>query len=107
MALPESVVEVAYARPERQWVVNVCWREGMTAIEAVDASGLLRELTELSRDTLLLGVFGRRVEPDETVRAGDRVEIYRQLRFDPRAARRSTAQATRPARRSRPGSTPD
>jgi len=107
MALPDSLVEVAYARPERQWVVSVSWREGMTAIEAVDASGLLRELTELPRDTLLLGVFGSRVEPDQPVRAGDRVEIYRPLRFDPRAARRRTTQAARPARRSRPGSAPD
>jgi putative ubiquitin-RnfH superfamily antitoxin RatB of RatAB toxin-antitoxin module len=101
MAQPEPVVEVAYARPERQWVVGVRWRDGMTALEAVEASGLLHEIAELRRDDLPLGVFGRRVAPGQLLRAGDRVEIYRPLRFDPRDARRKAAQSARPGRRSR------
>jgi len=101
MAQPDAVVEVAYARPERQWVVGVRWRDGMTAAEAVAASGLLRERVELRHDELVLGVYGQRVAPDQPLRAGDRVEIYRPLRFDPRDARRKAAQAARPGRQSR------
>jgi len=108
MAQPESVVEVAYARPERQWVVGVRWRDGMTALEAVQASGLLRELVELRCDDLHLGVYGQRVAPGQPLRAGDRVEIYRPLKFDPRDARRKAAQqAARSGRRSRPKSLQD
>jgi putative ubiquitin-RnfH superfamily antitoxin RatB of RatAB toxin-antitoxin module len=107
MAQPEALVEVVYARPERQWVVGVCWHDGMTALEAVEASGLLRELVELRRDDLHLGVYGQRVAPGQRLRAGDRVEIYRPLRFDPRDARRKAAQDARSGRRSRPGSLQD
>jgi hypothetical protein len=108
MAQPETVVEVAYARPERQWVISVCWRDGMTALEAVEASGLLREVGELRRDDLHLGVYGQRVAPGQALRAGDRVEIYRPLRFDPRDARRKAAQqAARSGRRSRPKAAQD
>lgn len=35
-----------------------------------------------------LGVWGRRCTPDQPVREGDRVEIYRPLRVDPKVARR-------------------
>ena len=107
MAQPEAVVEVAYARPERQWVVGVRWRDGMTALEAVEASGLLRDLVELRQDDLVLGVYGQRVVPGRLLQAGDRVEIYRPLRFDPRDARRKAAQASRPGRRPRGKSVQD
>jgi hypothetical protein len=107
MAQPEVVVEVAYARPERQWVVGVRWRDGMTALEAVEASGLLRDLVELRQDDLVLGVYGQRVAPGRLLQAGDRVEIYRPLRFDPRDARRKAAQASRPGRRPRGKSVQD
>jgi len=107
MAQPEAVVEVAYARPDRQWVVGVRWRDGMTALEAVEASGLLRDLVELRQDDLVLGVYGQRVVPGRLLQAGDRVEIYRPLRFDPRDARRKAAQASRPGRRPRGKSVQD
>jgi len=88
-------------------VVGVRWRDGMTALEAVEASGLLRELVELRRDDLVLGVYGQRVVPGRLLQAGDRVEIYRPLRFDPRDARRKAAQASRPGRRPRGKSVQD
>jgi hypothetical protein len=36
-------------------------------------------------------VFGRRVDGQHVLRAGDRVEIYRPLKVDPRDARRRAA----------------
>lgn len=35
-----------------------------------------------------LGVWGRRCPPGQLVREGDRVEVYRPLRVDPKVARR-------------------
>ncbi len=87
----KTVVEVVYALPTRQRVVRVPLTEGLTALEAVRASGILDEAPELVAGDLALGVWGRRVSAYEPLRADDRVEIYRPLRCDPREARRQAA----------------
>lgn len=92
MARPEgATVEVAYALRERQRVVTLPLTEGLTAIEAVERSGLIEECRELAGRRLDLGIFGRVVRPDHPLVPGDRVEIYRPLRADPREARRRLA----------------
>jgi putative ubiquitin-RnfH superfamily antitoxin RatB of RatAB toxin-antitoxin module len=101
MCNPEPTVEVVYALPDRQRVVRVPLHEGMTALEAVQAAGLVAEFPELAAGDAALGVFGRRVEGTQVLCDGDRVEIYRPLRFDPREARRKAARAARVAGRGR------
>jgi putative ubiquitin-RnfH superfamily antitoxin RatB of RatAB toxin-antitoxin module len=89
MAVPErAFVEVVYALRDRQRIVQVRFSEGMTAIEAVEASGLLEVFPELAAGKLDLGVYGRVVQQAHVLRPGDRVEIYRRLTADPREARR-------------------
>jgi putative ubiquitin-RnfH superfamily antitoxin RatB of RatAB toxin-antitoxin module len=90
--------EVAYALPERQSVVELTLEEGATAADAVAASGLLSAHSELGHDQLVLGIFGARVVPDRVLQDGDRVEIYRPLRVDARAARRERARKSGPRR---------
>jgi putative ubiquitin-RnfH superfamily antitoxin RatB of RatAB toxin-antitoxin module len=98
MALPEPpTVEVVYALPDRQTVRCVPLTAGLTAIEAVRASGLLERHPELSPDTLMLGIYGRRVDAAHALVDGNRVEIYRPLRNDPREARRKAARSARDA----------
>lgn len=87
----EAVVEVVYALPARQWVVSVPLTEGLTALEAVRASGVLEEVPDLDVGNLTLGIWGRRVDASQRLRADDRVEVYRPLRCDPREARRQAA----------------
>jgi uncharacterized protein len=84
-------IEVAYALPGRQRVVRLELERPMTAEEAVRASGLLEEFPELAGQALALGIYGRRVDGTHVLRAGDRVEIYRPLKVDPRDARRRAA----------------
>ena len=96
MLRAEAVVEVAYARRDRQRVVRVPLREGMTAAEAVASAGMAKEFPELAGRELTLGIFGRRIDGTHVVRDGDRVEIYRPLGVDPREARRRAARAARP-----------
>ena len=92
MAAPESgAVEVAYALRDRQRVIQVRIAQGMTAIQAVEASGILKDFPELSAGRLDLGVYGRVVQDTHVLRPGDRVEIYRRLTADPREARRRLA----------------
>lgn len=87
--------EVAYARPDRQFVSSVQLPEGGTARDALVASGLIASCTELDPGTAVFGVFGRVVSPDHRLKDGDRVEIYRPLKVDPKTARRARAKSTR------------
>lgn len=73
----------------------------MSAQAAVRASGLLEEFPELASQVLVLGIYGRRVDGQHLLRAGDRVEIYRPLKADPREARRMAIRPTRPDKRKR------
>lgn len=92
------LIEVAYAAAQRQTVVALRVPVGTTLIEAVRASGLLRQYPEIVLDACRLGVHGRLQPGDAPVSCGDRVEIYRPLQADPKAARRARARS-RPARR--------
>jgi putative ubiquitin-RnfH superfamily antitoxin RatB of RatAB toxin-antitoxin module len=94
----DATVEVVFALPDRQRVVQLQLRDGMTALEAVQAAGLEREFPEIAGRDLVLGIYGRRVSATQVLRSGDRVEIYRPLKFDPREARRKAAQAVRPVK---------
>ena len=101
MSNPEPAVEVVYALPGRQRLVRVPLGDGLTALGAVQAAGLAVEFPELAAGTPVLGIYGRRVDATHPLRDGDRVEIYRPLKFDPREARRKAAQGARAARRGR------
>ena len=78
---------------------------GTTLRQVVERSGLHADFPEVGKGRLDLGVFGRRMDPETPVRPGDRVEIYRPLRVDPKESRRSRARAQSEAHRRRPRAT--
>ncbi|TDR50416.1 hypothetical protein DFP85_12510 [Halomonas ventosae] len=89
-------VEVAFALPERQRIIPLAVPEGTTARQAVAMAGLEEAFPELPPATFLeadLGIFGKRLRDPDAVRlrAGDRVEVYRPLQLDPKAARSARA----------------
>ncbi len=84
-------VEVAWATPARQLIVPVEVPVGTTAAEAVRLSGIERAVGEEGLAERPLGVFGKRVKPDRVLVQGDRVEIYRPLKADPKVVRRELA----------------
>jgi uncharacterized protein len=86
-------VEVAYALPERQLILKVEVPLGASAIEAVRLSGIEEQFPEIELGKNRLGVFGKLCKPERMLQPGDRVEIYRPLIVDPRAARRALAAA--------------
>ncbi len=93
---PEGItVEVAYAEPERQWLVLVTLPVAATVADAVHGAQNLAEFPELPVPELVCAVWGERRPLDYPVRTGDRVEILRPLRQDPRTARRELAAAGR------------
>ncbi|HCW90464.1 MAG TPA: RnfH family protein [Marinobacter sp.] len=86
-------VEVAYARPDRQEIVELDVPEGTTAMEAVLKSGIEKIFPEIDPASTDMGLFGKVVKkPDvHPLREGDRVELYRPLKIDPRQARLNRA----------------
>lgn len=94
-------VEVAYALPERQKLVELCVERGCTALQAARRSGLERTFPEIDWDQADLGIFSQPLDgtvlpraADYVLEDGDRVEVYRPLLNDPKLARvRKAAQA--------------
>lgn len=84
-----ACVWVAYATPEQQFHLEVDFLEGMTAEQAIIASGLAEQMT--LPEKLHLGVFGIKIQPDSQLQIGDRVEIYRSLTINPKDIRRKRA----------------
>jgi len=84
-------VEVAYASPERQLIVALEVPPGTNAMETIERSGIRDEFPDLVIDEKALGIFSRKVGPDYTMQAGDRLEIYRPLIADPKEIRRQRA----------------
>lgn len=66
--------------------------QGACVQDALRASGLLDSLDPALLETLTLGVWGRKVSAAQPLREGDRIEIYRPLRVDPKLARRQRFQ---------------
>lgn len=92
-------VEVAYAKPQEQVLLEVEVEPGCTARQAVEASGILERFPEIDLATQRLGIFGKLASADAVLREGDRVEIYRALKADPKEVRkRRAAQAKSDAR---------
>lgn len=93
---PESpdergIVEVAFATPDKQVLVEVEATAGLTVGDAIKRSAIARQFPAHDLDRLAVGVWGRLVSRQDPVAAGDRVEIYRPLVTDPREARRKRA----------------
>lgn len=86
-------VEVVFARPDRQRLVTVVVPDTASVADAIAASGLALEFPDENLDALEVGIWGRIVEKERPLSAGDRVEIYRPLELDPREARRQRAAA--------------
>ena len=84
-------VEVVYARPRRQELLEIELPDGSTVASAIEASRLAALFPRDDLATGLVGIWGRIVERDTVLNNGDRVEIYRPLERDPREARRARA----------------
>ena len=84
-------IEVIYAKPDTQVVVELQLPPGMTVTEAIRRSGLLERFPEIDLEKHGVGIFGELVGLGDPLRDGDRVEIYRPLLADPKAIRRERA----------------
>ncbi len=84
-------VEVVFALPERQELVSLKLAQGSTVADAIERSGLAKCFDDFEVDPSRVGIFSRKVAPEQVLRDGDRVEIYRPLLADPKEVRRQRA----------------
>jgi len=92
MAEPAAItVDVVHAGVHGTCRCRLSLPMGSTAMQAIEASGLLRQLPAEVGNPLRLGVFSRRIDADHVLCDGDRLEIYRPLALDPMASRRRRA----------------
>lgn len=84
-----SWVWVAYVHEAEQFHLQVPFNQGMTALDAIQASGIEQHVTLAT--PWMLGIFGERIDAQQLLSAGDRVEIYRALTINPKDIRRHRA----------------
>ncbi len=84
-------VQVAYATPARQEVIEVTIAAGATIEDAIRGSGMLARFPEIDLTRNRVGIYGETAQLQDPVQDGDRVEIYRPLVADPREIRRARA----------------
>lgn len=81
-------VELVYARPKCCERIALKLPEGSCVRDAIETSGILARCPELAIGSAnRVGIHARLVEPDTPLRNRDRIEIYRALLADPKAAR--------------------
>jgi hypothetical protein len=88
-------VAVVWAGTHVQDLVEVELPRGATVADAVERSGLLAH-HGLDATDLACSIYGRRANCDALLADGDRVELTRPLRADPKDLRRHRARSTRP-----------
>ena len=86
-------IQVAVAEPQRQQVIELDLPEGSTVADALAAARI---------EAGSVGIWSKPCAPGTALRDGDRVEVYRPLRADPKDMRRTRARL-KPSTRSRSG----
>ena len=91
-------IEVAYATPAKQKIIEMVVDPGTTALDAARQSNIQSEFPEIEIDNYPMGIFGNAfgargmATADEYILAeGDRIEIYRPLIADPKEVRKQRA----------------
>jgi putative ubiquitin-RnfH superfamily antitoxin RatB of RatAB toxin-antitoxin module len=95
-AAPEKHCLVAYAGPVRQYLWPVALPADATIGEAIDAARRQARSEEIPWDTAPVGIFGERRTRADRPADGDRIELYRPLREDPRGRRRAQSMGRKP-----------
>ncbi|MCW8982977.1 MAG: RnfH family protein [Gammaproteobacteria bacterium] len=84
-------VEVAYAVPEEQIILEVDIEATDTVEAAIQKSGILERFEEIDLTKNKVGIFGKLTKLDKTLNERDRIEIYRPLIADPKEVRKKRA----------------
>lgn len=88
----QIIIEVVYALPTKQTLLQVSLEQGATVEEGINASNILSAFPEIDLAKTKVGIWSRVVKLKDTLRDGDRIEIYRPLIADPKEVRKRRAE---------------
>lgn len=90
----DITVSIVYARPTEQWLKELQMQRGSSVADLLDKANVLAEIPALSGmkvEQLQLGIYAQKVTLEHLLEDGERIEIYRPLRADPKEVRRQLA----------------
>ncbi len=89
---PRITIEVAYALPEKQSLLQLQVVDGSTVEQAIEKSGMLVSHPEIDLAQNKVGIWSKTCKLDAALKDGDRIEIYRPLIADPKEVRKRRAE---------------
>ncbi|MEI7428978.1 MAG: RnfH family protein [Betaproteobacteria bacterium] len=81
-------IGVAYSEHAQQIWLTIEVPDDATVNDAITRSGILTMFPHIDLASQQVGVFGKIVKPEASLRPGDRVEIYRAITCDPQTVPR-------------------
>jgi putative ubiquitin-RnfH superfamily antitoxin RatB of RatAB toxin-antitoxin module len=88
-------IEIVYAEEQRAIVKALWMAPGSQLGDALIAAAGAAEFSGVDMTSAPVGVFGRLARRDQELKDGDRIEIYRPLKQEPKEARRARSRAAR------------
>ncbi len=88
----QITVEVVFAKPEKQTLLEITVQHGASVEQAIVQSKILDHYPEIDLVKNKVGIWNRACKLTDTPKDGDRIEIYRPLVADPKEIRRRRAE---------------
>lgn len=93
-------IEVLYALPERAIVRTFRLARSARVVDALRLAAEDPAFAGIDFGAAPVGIYGKPASLEQTLQEGDRIEIYRPLALDPKAARRARAKQAATASKS-------
>lgn len=91
--MPDQLsIEVTYGLPARQSLLSVFVKPDTTVEQAIRQSGILKIYPDIDLAVNKVGIWNRSCKLQDSLKDGDRIEIYRPLIADPKEIRKLRAQ---------------
>lgn len=88
----QLTIEVVYALPQQQTVIELRVAPETCVLDAIEQSGIVQKHPEIDLAVNKFGIYSRPVKGRDPLQDGDRIEIYRPLIADPREMRKKRAE---------------
>lgn len=88
-------IEIVHAQPQRVIIKGYRLEPGACVADALRLAALDPDFSGVDLANSAIGIFGNVTRADQALQDGDRIEIYRPLGADPKAARRARARQAR------------
>lgn len=86
-------IQICYARPDKQFLLEQVVEPGTTIEQAIQISGILQHVLEIDLNAWRVGIYGKLKTLETVLHDQDRIEIYRPLIADPKDSRRKRAES--------------